>query len=256
MKAILWLLFVLVAVSSATRTPVLEAYDQEYLINDDPIAFVKAVKEFATRGNPCAQFAMGNSFLTGKGNPHNMTAALEWWEKAYTKQHSVAANNLGVIAWMNNCYGKAFKYFTNSCDWDFGHGCSWLAGFYYQNGCGAPNTNTECGCPVAANYTRAMELYQRSVELGCPAGAYVIGNEAINAQEPVIGIAWLNAARFGMGHGDGYDGNWLVDGISSTLTKAQLAQAAKITATLLKKYPRIQQEYVQKARHAYNYSGC
>lgn len=253
----MYCLFCLIGTFSATltnRTTLLKLYDQYYVIENNPTHFVEKVQSLAST-NPCAQYVLGNCYMRGRGVSQNKSRAIELWKEAYLKHHPVAARNLAVN-YFTSCPNEALEYAENGCKWGSGHACV-LAGMI-QSGteqCEAP-TAKGCYCPKIHNQKVAMKYYMKGLELGCATAAFLIGEENFDNMDLVAAAGYFGAAYFEWGVGDGYDGNWIYQGLINSLNPSELVAAEHITEFLLKKYPRLHRDRVQLTREALNLSVC
>lgn len=71
---------------------------------------VRQWRPLADRGDPDAQFNLGQAYKLGRGVPLNMTLAEQWYERAARQGHVEAATNLGLIWFQNGRRAHAMPY--------------------------------------------------------------------------------------------------------------------------------------------------
>ena len=79
--------------------------------------YAKAVAEWrdpALRGDPDAQFNLGQAYKLGRGVPMDLGIAQDWFKRAADQGHLQAADNLGLILFQNNQRDIAMPYITAS----------------------------------------------------------------------------------------------------------------------------------------------
>src|SRR3569623_736673 len=83
--------------------------------------FAAAVAEWrplADKGDPDAQYNLGQAYKTGRGVPADLRIAQTWYEKAAQQGHPQAAANLGLILFQNGAKQRAIPWLKIAADAD------------------------------------------------------------------------------------------------------------------------------------------
>ncbi len=79
--------------------------------------FAAAIAEWrdpAAKGDPDAQFNLGQAYKLGRGVPMDLKAAESWYKKAADKGHVQAADNYGLVLFQDNRRDEAMPYIRAS----------------------------------------------------------------------------------------------------------------------------------------------
>ena len=79
-------------------------------------AAVSQWRPLADRGDPDAQFNLGQAYKLGRGVPADLRIAQTWYEKAAQQGHSQAQANLGLILFQNGERTKAMPWIRRAAD--------------------------------------------------------------------------------------------------------------------------------------------
>lgn len=187
-------------------------------------AVVKLVQPQAERGNPVAQYLMGQLHSRGEGVPQDEGLAVQWYRKAAQQGLPEAENELGTAlaegrgveadlrqaaewyrraaeqglasaqANLGRMYGggigvrrnesTAAEWFTKAAEQGLGWAQIYLADAYVY------------GRGVRADADRAMEWYRKAADQDYPEAQYTLG--ALDARDRPVTTYWLaRAARLG-----------------------------------------------------------
>src|SRR5438270_921195 len=81
--------------------------------------YAGAVREWrplADRGDPDAQFNMGQAYKLGRGVPGDMGLAMSWYAKAAEQNHAQAQANLGLILFQSGERARAIPWLRRAAD--------------------------------------------------------------------------------------------------------------------------------------------
>jgi hypothetical protein len=81
--------------------------------------FANAVRQWrplADRGDPDAQFNMGQAYKLGRGVPADLRIAQSWYQKAAAQGHEQAQGNLGLILYQSGKRAEAMPWIRKSAD--------------------------------------------------------------------------------------------------------------------------------------------
>ena len=81
--------------------------------------FVQAMKEWrplADKGDPDAQFNMGQAYKLGRGAPADLNIARSWYQKAAAQGHEQAQANLGLILFQSGNRAAAMPWIRKAAD--------------------------------------------------------------------------------------------------------------------------------------------
>jgi TPR repeat protein len=124
--------------------------------------FPAAVREWrplADKGDPDAQFNLGQAYKLGRGVPTDLNIAQSWYQKAAQQGHSQAQANLGLILFQNGNRAGAMPWIKKAAD------------------AGDPRAQYVLGTAlfngdlIAQDWVRAYALMQRSAAQGLPQAA-------------------------------------------------------------------------------------
>jgi cell division septation protein DedD len=121
--------------------------------------FTAAIKEWrplADKGDPDAQFNLGQAYKLGRGVPTDLKIAQDWYQKAAQQGHDQAQANLGLILFQNGEREAAMPWISKAAD----HGD---ARAQYVLGTALFN-----GDIVAKDWPRAYALMTRAAAKGLP----------------------------------------------------------------------------------------
>lgn len=79
-------------------------------------AAVREWRPLAERGDPDAQFNMGQAYKLGRGVPSDLRLAQSWYEKAAQQGHEQAQANLGLILFQNGERAAALPWIRKAAD--------------------------------------------------------------------------------------------------------------------------------------------
>ena len=122
-------------------------------------AAVAQWRPLADRGDPDAQFNLGQAYKLGRGVPTDLRIAQTWYEKAAQQGHSQAQANLGLILFQNGDRAKAMPWIRRAAD------------------AGDPRAQYVLGTAmfngdlVQKDWPRAYALMQRAAAQGLPQAA-------------------------------------------------------------------------------------
>lgn len=122
-------------------------------------AAVREWRPLADRGDPDAQFNMGQAHKLGRGVPSDLRLAQSWYEKAAQQGHEQAQANLGLILFQNGDRAGAMPWIRKAAD----HGdprAQYVMGTALFN-----------GDLVAKDWPRAYALMTRAAAQGLPQAA-------------------------------------------------------------------------------------
>src|SRR5512139_542301 len=120
---------------------------------------VRAWLPLAERGDPDAQFNLGQAYKLGRGVPTDLKLAQGWYEKAAQQGHEQAQANLGLILFQNGAREAAMPWIRKAAD----HGdprAQYVLGTALFN-----------GDVVAKDWPRAYALMTRAAARGLPQAA-------------------------------------------------------------------------------------
>ncbi len=154
--------------------------------NGDPGALLQA----AQRGNPNAQFQMGDLYMTGHGVMRDPAAAAAWYRAAAQQGHPVAASNLGVLyaegRGVQQSDAEAANWFRKAADAGDIGGENNLGSMYLA------------GRGVAPSDTLGAKWILAAAEHGAPEAQYALGTLYANgrgvARDDGQAVKWLKAA--------------------------------------------------------------
>lgn len=137
--------------------------------------YKRAVSEWqgpAERGDPDAQFNLGQAYKLGRGVPVNLIQAEEWYRRAALQNHPQAQDNYGLILYQNGKHGDAVRWLTLSA----GRGelrAMFVLGTLYFN-----------GDSVAKDYPRAYALLSLAAS-----GRQARAREVLTQIDPYLTLA-------------------------------------------------------------------
>ena len=73
-------------------------------------------RPLAEKGDPDAQFNLGQAYRLGRGVPTNLAAAQTWFERAANKGHLDAQTTLGLLLFQNNDQASGLKWLKKAAD--------------------------------------------------------------------------------------------------------------------------------------------
>jgi len=79
-------------------------------------AAIREWRPLADRGDPDAQFNMGQAYKLGRGVPGDMGLALAWYEKAAQQNHAQAQANLGLILFQSGERARAIPWLKKAAE--------------------------------------------------------------------------------------------------------------------------------------------
>jgi cell division septation protein DedD len=79
-------------------------------------AAVREWRPLADRGDPDAQFNMGQAYKLGRGVPGDMGLAMSWYAKAAEQNHAQAQANLGLILFQSGERARAIPWLRRAAD--------------------------------------------------------------------------------------------------------------------------------------------
>jgi len=79
-------------------------------------AAVREWRPFADKGNPDAQFNMGQAYKLGRGTPVDLKIAQSWYEKAAAQGHAAAQANLGLILYESGKRAQAMPWLNKAAN--------------------------------------------------------------------------------------------------------------------------------------------
>ena len=79
-------------------------------------AAIREWRPLAEKGDPDAQFNMGQAYKLGRGVPADMKLAQSWYEKAASQGHEKAGANLGLILFQNGNRPGAMPWIKKAAD--------------------------------------------------------------------------------------------------------------------------------------------
>ena len=183
--------------------------------------YVEAVKWFtkaAEKGNPTAQYNLGNMYIEGVGGlPKDYAEALKLYTKSAEKGYGYAQHNLG-IAYKNGQgvtqdYAQAIKWFTKAADQNIA---------VAQNSLGVIYAKGEGGTPQ--DYAKAIEWYRKAAENNDAKGQFNLGSMYANGQgtkkDVVQAYFWLSLAAM---QGKSYATERLTD-LMEVMTPQQITE--------------------------------
>lgn len=140
--------------------------------NSSAVADVKQMtfaelKSAAERGNPQAQFEMGERLHSGKDAPRDSSEAVEWWQKAATQGYPPAQYDLGVAYGHGDGVPKDVKQGLKWMNLAATSGLSYAKvalGIFYLRG----------GDGITQDQARAFQLFKESANQGWPVGQYYL----------------------------------------------------------------------------------
>jgi uncharacterized protein len=144
----------------------------------------------AQRGDPNAQFQMGDLYMTGHGVARDPAAAAAWYRAAAQQGHAVAASNLGVLyaegRGVPQSDAEAVNWFRKAADAGDAGGENNLGSMYLA------------GRGVAPNDAQAGKWILAAAQHGVPEGQYALGTLCANgrgvAQDNAQAVKWWKAA--------------------------------------------------------------
>jgi TPR repeat protein len=71
---------------------------------------VEIWRPLAEKGNPDAEFNLGQAYRLGRGVPLNIGAAITWFERAANKGHIDAQTTLGLLLFQNGDHANGLKW--------------------------------------------------------------------------------------------------------------------------------------------------
>ncbi|HAZ08197.1 MAG TPA: hypothetical protein DCZ01_06690 [Elusimicrobia bacterium] len=104
----------------------------------------------ATKGDPLAQYRLGEMYSFGRGVRQDSSKAIVWYNKAAAQGDIDAQNNLGVMYYDRRDYGKALKWFLGAARAGKTE-AQFNAGNIYYNGDG-----------VTRDYAKAARWYHKA----------------------------------------------------------------------------------------------
>lgn len=128
--------------------------------------FTRAVKEWqagADKGDPDAQFNLGQAYRLGKGIPEDTRKAEYYYSKAAAQGHMQAADNYGLILFQDGRRDVALPYIKAAAERGDPR-AQYLLGIAYFN-----------GDLVAKDWVRAYALVSLSNSAGLPQAAAALG---------------------------------------------------------------------------------
>ena len=133
------------------------------VVKDEKAGFA-LMKELAERGNPNAQFALGNCLRTGSGVEKDEKQAVQWYRTAASQGLAAAQFNLGICfdhgRGVDKDKTKAMEQYRKASEQNYPSALYNLA-VCLDNGLG-----------VDKNETQAAECYRQAAELGHVAAMY------------------------------------------------------------------------------------
>ena len=144
--------------------------------------FATAVKEWrpaADKGDPDAQFNLGQAYRLGRGVPANLGIAQSWFQKAAAKGHEQAQGNLGLILYEAGKRREALPWIRKAADRGDAR-AQYVLGIELTN-----------GDLIAKDWPRAYALMTRAAAQGLPAAARSLGQmeQFVPADQRAKGIA-------------------------------------------------------------------
>lgn len=127
--------------------------------------FKRAIAEWqgpAERGDPDAQFNLGQAYKLGRGVPADLHQAEEWYRRAALQNHPQAQDNYGLALFQNGKHAEAVRWLTLSA----GRGeprAQFVLGTMFFN-----------GDSVGKDYARAYALLTRAAASGLPKAREVL----------------------------------------------------------------------------------
>ena len=154
--------------------------------NGDPGVVLQA----AQRGDPNAQFQMGDFYMTGHGVARDPAAAAAWYRAAAQQGHVIAASNLGVLyaegRGVQQSDGEAINWFRKAADAGDAGGENNLGSMYLA------------GRGVAPNDALAGKWILAAAQHGVPEAQYALGTLCANgrgvAHDDTQAVKWWKAA--------------------------------------------------------------
>ena len=89
----------------------IDAWDQ-----GDFAGAVRVWRPLAEKGDPDAQFNLGQAYKQGRGVPENMASALNWYEKAAQRGHPQAQVNVGLLLYNSGRKADALPWLRKGAD--------------------------------------------------------------------------------------------------------------------------------------------
>jgi S1-C subfamily serine protease len=186
------------------------------------------LRQKAEKGDPSAEFSLGERYRTGSGVESNLTEAFKWFRKAAEKGYAQAQRMLGF------CYynGQVVeKNLTEAVRWSHKAAeqgdalAQWLLGLCYESGEG-----------VEKNQVEAVKWFRKAAEQGCVAAQLSLHNCYIHGEgvpeDWVEGYKWLNIAA---AQGD-TDAAHMRDSLMAPfMTPAQIAEAQRRSSEFVAK---------------------
>jgi len=148
------------------------------------------VRQAAQRGDPTAQFQMGDMFMTGRGMQHDPAAAAAWYQAAAQQGHAVAAGNLGVLyanGWgIPQSDAEAVNWFQKAANAGDAGGENNLGSMYIT------------GRGVQQSDALGAKWLSSAAQLGVPEAQYALGTLYANGRgvprDDAQAVKWLKAA--------------------------------------------------------------
>ncbi len=112
------ILFVAAAAMAITAAPALADVKGgvDAWARGDFSAAVKEWRPLADRGDPDAQFNMGQAYKLGRGVPADLKIAQSWYQKAAAQGHDQAQSNLGLILFESGQRAAAMPWIRKAAD--------------------------------------------------------------------------------------------------------------------------------------------
>ena len=153
------------------------------------------VLQAAQRGDPNAQFQMGDMFMTGRGVQRDPAAAAAWYRAAAQQGYAAAAGNLGVLyanGWgVPQSDAEAVNWFRKAADAGDAGGENNLGSMYIT------------GRGVEQSDALGAKWMSSAAQLGVPEAQYAFGTLYANGRgvprDDAQAVKWLKAAA-----GQGY----------------------------------------------------
>ena len=126
--------------------------------------FATAVREWrplAERGDPDAEFNMGQAYKLGRGVPQDLGTAVSWYERAAQKGHPNAQANLAIILFQSGERARAIPWLRKAVEADDPR-AQYIYGTALFNG-DIPG--------IGKDWPRAYALMSRAAEQGMPNAA-------------------------------------------------------------------------------------
>ena len=132
------------------------------------------LEEKAARGDPWAQYNLGEMYFTGQGAEKNLQEAVKWFRRSADQGHAEAQNRMGDACYngwgVKKDYREAVNWYQRAATHESTRAQTALGTMYYN------------GTGVVKSYFNAVWWYSQAAETGNVWAQYYLGNMYRNGQ--------------------------------------------------------------------------